>query len=129
MSGRRICDINKQLIWACRHRVRFEPQHAGRNGRINTGFPPPCGFVATAMHLAMVPATQRDSELIADLAPERPALRETQVVGIRGLTGTYETSLLGHVFDVIAVPNPARLRQRQHTFIDRLRPRTILRLL
>jgi len=33
----------------------------------------------------MMAAAQRNGELIADLPPERPRLREPQVVGIRGL--------------------------------------------
>ena len=89
--------------------MRFEPQRTSRSDRINPGFLPPRGFIAIAMHLAMVPATQRDSELIADLASQRPALREAQVVGIRGLATANQTRLLGHMSDVLAVPNPARL--------------------
>ena len=35
----------------------------------------------------MVSPAQRDGELIADLAPERTALREAQMVGIRRVAG------------------------------------------
>ena len=108
--------------------MRFEPQRAGRNGRINSDLPPPRGFVAATMHLAMVPSTQGHGELIADLAPERPALRKAQVMGIRGLATANQTRLLGHMSDVIAVPNPARLRQGQRALIDHLRSRPVLRL-
>ena len=101
-------------------RMRFEPQRAGRNSRINSYLPPPSGFVATAMHLAMVSSTQGDGELIADLSAECPALREAQVMGIAGLATANQTRLLGHMSNVIAVANPARLRQCQHTFVDRL---------
>jgi len=31
---------------------------------------PPCGFITAAMHFAMVSATERDSELITDLATQ-----------------------------------------------------------
>jgi hypothetical protein len=89
--------------------MRFEPQRTGRNCRIKTGFLPPRRFIAIAMNLAMVPSTQRDSELIADLAPHCPALCEAQVVGIRGLTAAIQTRLLGYTSDVIAVSKPARL--------------------
>ena len=98
--------------------MRFEPQHAGRNGRIYSYPPPPRGFIAAAMHLAMVPSTQRHSELIADLAAECPALRKSQVVGIAGLPTANQTRLFGHISDVLAVPNPARLRQSQHALVD-----------
>ncbi len=70
-----------------------QPQRAGSDGRINPGIPPPRGFVAATMHLAMVSATQWNSELIAVLAPECPALGKSQVVGIRGSAATNETSL------------------------------------
>jgi hypothetical protein len=49
--------------------MRFEPKRAGRNGRIKAGAPPPCGFIAALVNLAMVTSTQWDCELIADLAP------------------------------------------------------------
>ena len=103
-----------------RQRMRFQPQRAGRNDGIYSDLPPPCGFIAVAMHLAMVPSTQGDGELIADLAPERPALREAQVMGIRGLATANQTGLLGHMSDVVAVSNPARLRQRQYALVDDL---------
>ena len=103
-----------------RQRMRFEPQCAGRYGRIYSCLPPPRGFVATAMHLAMMSATQGDGELVADLAPKCPALREAQVVSVTGLATANQTRLLGHMSDVLAVANPARLRQCQRTFINRL---------
>ena len=100
--------------------MRLEPQGAGLQCRINCNLLPPCGFVAAAMYLAMVSSAQRDGELIADLAPGRSALRESQMVGIRGLTAANQTGLPDHISYVIAVPHPARLGQRQHTLIDRL---------
>jgi len=48
----------------------------------------------------MMAAAQRNGELIADLPPERPRLREPQVVGIRGLATTNQTRLLGNRFDI-----------------------------
>ena len=54
--------------------MSFQPEHAGTDGRINTGFIPPTDFITTAMHLAMVSATERDRELVADLAAERRCL-------------------------------------------------------
>jgi hypothetical protein len=71
-----------------RERMRFKPQRAGRNGRIYSYLLPPRGFVAAAMHLAMMPSTQRHSEFIADLSAECPALRESQVVSVTGLAAT-----------------------------------------
>ena len=64
--------------------MRFEPQCAGGGGRIHPDVSPPGGFIATVMNLAMVSSTQWDGELIADLPPECPALRKSEMVGIRG---------------------------------------------
>ena len=108
--------------------MRLEPKRAGRSDRINPGFLPPCSFIAATVDLAMVPSTQGDGELIADLAAERPALREAQVMGICGLATANQARLFGHMSDVVAVSHPARLRQRQHAFIDSLRSRPVFRL-
>ena len=108
--------------------MRLDPQCTGRNDRIESGIPPPRRFVTTAMHLAMMPSTQGNGELIADLAAERPALGKAQMVGIRWLATANQTRLFGHISDVIAVPDPARLWQRQHTFVDHLWSRPVLRL-
>ena len=89
--------------------MRCEPERTSTDAWIDPGAPPPVGFIAAAMDLAMMAATQWDRKLVADLAAECPALRETQVVGIRWLATTNQTRLLGHMFDVLAVPNPARL--------------------
>jgi hypothetical protein len=107
--------------------MRFEPQRAGRNGGIYSNLPPPSGFNAGAMHLAMVPSTQGHGELIAYFAAKRPALREAQVMGFRGLAAANQKRLLGHISDVSSVQHPARLRQSQYALIDRLRSRPVLR--
>jgi hypothetical protein len=62
--------------------MRLQPQRAGGNGRIDPNFPPPCSFVAATVDLAMVSATERDGELIADLATECPPLSEPQMVRV-----------------------------------------------
>ena len=46
----------------------LQPQRAGGDGRINAGILPPCGFIATAMGLAVMAPAQRYGELIAGLA-------------------------------------------------------------
>jgi hypothetical protein len=53
-------------------------QGPGRNGRINSSFIPPRGFIAVAMDLAMMSSAQRHGELVADLAPEHPTLCEAR---------------------------------------------------
>jgi len=59
----------------------------------------------------MVPAAQRNNELVADLAPKRALLRESQVMGVGGLPAANQASLLGNRSDVIAVTNSPLLRQ------------------
>jgi hypothetical protein len=90
--------------------MSFEPQRSSGDGRINPGSAPPCSFVTAAVYFAMVPSTQRNRELIADLATERPALRKTQVMGIRRAAVANQARLLGHEPDVVPITNPARLR-------------------
>jgi hypothetical protein len=52
--------------------MAFQPQGTSGNGRINAQLFPPCGFIATAVDLAMMATTQGDRELIADFAAKRP---------------------------------------------------------
>jgi len=71
------------LDWASyRQRMRFKPQCARGNGRINPRISPPGGFTAAVMNFPMVSATQRDGEFVANLPPECPALRKSEMVGI-----------------------------------------------
>ena len=63
--------------------MRFAPQRAGWSDRARPFAT--IGFIAAAMHLAIVRSTQEHGELIAVLAAEHRALREAQVIGIRGL--------------------------------------------
>ena len=114
------------LVLTCRHGMRFQPQRPRGHGRINSRAPPPCGFIAEAMGLAMVTSTQWHGELVADLAPECPALREAKMVSIGRLPPANQTRMLGDKLDVIPVTNPPRLRQCQHALVDHLRP-TVLR--
>jgi hypothetical protein len=56
--------------------------------RIDARSLPPSDFVAVAMKLTMVSATERNSEFIADFTAKSPALRESQVMRIAGLPAT-----------------------------------------
>jgi hypothetical protein len=69
--------------------------------------------------LAVVAPTERHSELIAHLAAECRRLCKSEMMGIRRMPATDQTSLLGDKFDVIAVTSAARRGQRQYAFIDR----------
>ena len=98
--------------------MRLEPQAPGSGEWIDSGLAPPFGFIAIAVELTMMPAAQRDGELIADLAAKCTALREAQVVGIAGLAATDQARLMSHMPDVLAIPHPARLRERQGALVD-----------
>jgi hypothetical protein len=63
--------------------MAFQPQGTSGNDRIKARLFPPCCFIATAVKLAMMAATQWDCELIADFAAKRPWLRKSQMMSIR----------------------------------------------
>ena len=98
--------------------MRFEPQLASLDHRINSYLQPPHWFVAAVMNLAMVTAAQWHGEFIAHFAAERWALRKAHVVGIRWLPATDQARLLGDEPDVIAIADPSRLREGKHALID-----------
>ena len=100
-----------------------KPQRTGGRGRINGLFPPPGGLVAGTMQLAMVAATQRNRELVADLSSHRPALSKAKVVGVRRASSTDQAGLLGNCTNVVAVANSTGLWHCQHALIDRVTPR------
>jgi hypothetical protein len=91
-------------------RMRLQPKRAGLDGRIDSGRPPPIGFISTTVHLAMMAPAQWHRELIADLATERWGLRKAQVVGVRWLPSANQAWLFGNRFDVFAVADPAGFR-------------------
>jgi hypothetical protein len=62
---------------------------------------PPCGFIATAMGLAMMAPAQRHRELIADLSAERAMLREAQMVCVCGPARANQKRLFGREPDVL----------------------------
>jgi hypothetical protein len=73
------------------------------------------------MHRAMMPATEWDRELIADLAAERTGLSESEMMGIRGLAAADEARLLGDIAKVLSVAIPTRGRDSEDALINALR--------
>src|SRR5262249_56995019 len=69
------------------------------------------------MHRPVMPATERDRELIADLAAECAGLGEAQVVGIRGLAAAHETCLLGDIAQVLPVAIAPRGCKDEHALV------------
>ena len=61
-----------------------------------------------AMELAMVPATKRNRELVADFAAKGAFLREAQMVSVRRCAAAHQTSIAHHRADVLAITNATR---------------------
>ena len=87
--------------------MRLQPQAASRGGWIDISLVPPHRFITTAMNLTMVSATERDRELVADLAAERRGLGKAQMMGIGGAAAADQARLLGHRLDVVTVTDPS----------------------
>ena len=73
------------------------------------------------MHSTMMPAAEWDRELVADLAAKCAGLRETEVVGVRGLAAAHETRLLGDIAKVLPIAIAPRGRDCEHALVDALR--------
>ena len=67
----------------------------------------------------MVPAAERNGELIADFAAECLALRKSEMVGICRPSAANQAGMLGDRSDMISVTHPTGFRHRQHALIDR----------
>jgi hypothetical protein len=70
---------------------------------VNLDFPPPNSFVATSMELAVMDATYRYGEFIADLAAQRPRLCKAKMMSIGGGATAHQARLVGHEFAVVIV--------------------------
>jgi hypothetical protein len=62
--------------------MAFQPQSTRGNDRIDTHPIPPNSFIATAVDLAMMAATQRNRKLIANFAAKRLWLRKPQMMSV-----------------------------------------------
>jgi hypothetical protein len=96
----------------------LNPQRTGCRDRIDHHLAPPCRFVTVAMKLAMMSPTQRHGELVADFAPERPALSKAQMMGIARPPAAQQTGLPGHVLNVLPITDATRLGESQETLVD-----------
>jgi hypothetical protein len=70
------------------------------------------------MDLTMVPAAERDRELIAHLAAECTALGEAKVVRIRGHATAEQAGLPGDEPHVLSVSDAPRFRKGQGRLVD-----------
>src|SRR5262249_53081276 len=97
------------------------PEPAGNLDRVDAGLRPPRTLVARAVGRPMVPAAERDRELVTYLAAERAGLGESKMVGVRGLAAIDETRLLGDIAQVRPVAIATRGRDREDALVDTLR--------
>jgi hypothetical protein len=67
----------------------------------------------------MVSAAKWDRKLVTDLSPERPVLREAQVVSIGWYPAANQTRLLRYKSDVTSIPDPTWFWQGKRALIDR----------
>ena len=74
--------------------ARAAPKILRDFGGVDPDGSPPCALIAGVVNGAVVDATERDGELIADLAAKRARLHEAKMVRIRGFAGTYQAGLL-----------------------------------
>ena len=82
-------------------KVRASPKREGDRRGIDVG--PPCRLIAVPVQLAMMEATNRDREFIADLAPECPWLGKAQMVRLGRCAAAHDAWLPGHEFAVLLV--------------------------
>jgi len=98
--------------------MRLPPQFFRDRSRIDSGLLPPCRFITVTMQFAMVSAAERDGELVTDLAAERSALCEAEVMGVGRLPFADQAGLLRDVTEVIAVADAPRLGEGECGFVD-----------
>jgi hypothetical protein len=96
----------------------FKPECASSQKWLCSSVLPPQSFIAAAMDLAMVRATERHRKLVTHLATERTKLREPQMMRIRRPATANKTGLFDHVPDMVPITNTARFRERENAFID-----------
>jgi hypothetical protein len=98
------CDLELRA-WACQAErpiaVRASPKRERDRHRIDIDPGPPCRLVTVPVKLAMMEATNRNRELVADLAAQRPRLRKAQMMRIGRFAAAHHARLLGHEFAVV----------------------------
>ena len=93
---------------------------------INCGLVPPCRFITVTMQFAMVASAERDGELVTDLAAERAALCEAEVMGVGRLPSADQAGLLRDVTEVIAIADAPWLGEGERGFVDGWRYRGVV---
>ena len=79
---------------------------------------PPSLLVAGAMNRTVMRAAERDGELIAHFAAERPRLQVAKMMRVGLLAAADETRLLANIAKVVAVAIAPRCRNDEHALVD-----------
>jgi len=74
--------------------MSFKPQGPRGAGGIEPKLLPPHRFIPVTVNFAMMSPAQRDRELVADLAAERPVLHKAQMMGVTGPSSADQAALL-----------------------------------
>jgi hypothetical protein len=94
------------------------PQLSGYDDGIELDRFPPLRFVTPVVQDTMVGSAERNRELVADPAAERPRLGESQMVGVRRPASAQQTRLRGYELEVRTITVATWFAQREGAFID-----------
>lgn len=86
--------------------------------RIEVVRPPPFLFVTGAVDLAVVRTAKRHGKFVAHFAPERPGLREPNMMRIRRLPPADQASLRSNEFQMRFIAPPPRFAEGENAFVD-----------
>ena len=98
--------------------IGLAPQLLRDVDRIDAHVVPPGGLVAAVVELAMMGATERDGELVADLAAHGAWLGEADMVRVRRSDAAQQARLGRDVAQMLLVANAVGLWERERALFD-----------
>ena len=98
--------------------MRLLPEISGNLEWIDPSIFPPCDFIAGPMQLAVMAATERHCEFVADFEADGPWLSKPQVMRVGWLPPANHTRLCCHEFQMHPVPQPFWLSDDELAFVD-----------
>jgi hypothetical protein len=105
-------------VGTLRNAARLLPEPERDRQGIDVDLLPPGGFVAVAVHFAVVSTAYGHCELVAHLAAERSLLREPEVMRFRRQASANDARLSGDQAEVKLIAIPTWLRQSKDAFVD-----------